>query len=287
LIHPGFSHPSIVQPFVAINRRVGPALLASLASHAAMIAVLLVVLRSGPPPRRPSASPPDVTIARLVWLNEPGPGGGGGGGGNRMNEPPRRAELPGRDAITVPASRPPNLETPRPTTRDQEPPPPMLNIPVVTLAASTESLPGAIDAPPGSPTLSQGPGTDGGSGTGTGSGDGPGRGPGLGNGQNGGVGGDVYRPGNDVTMPIEIHKGAPQYTTDAMRARVQGSIVVECVVQTNGACTNIRVTRSFDPAFGLDREAIKAAAQWQFRPGTRRGEPVPVLVSMEIAFALR
>jgi len=250
-----------------------------------MLAVLFVVLRSGPPPRRPSASPPNAAIARLVWLDEPGPGGGGGGGGNRMKEPPRRAELPGKNAITVPASKPPNLETPTPTTK--EPPPPMLNVPVAMLAASTDSLPGSIDAPPGPPTLSQGPGTDGGSGTGTGTGDGPGRGPGLGNGRNGGTGGDVYRPGNDVTMPIEIHKGTPQYTTDAMRARVQGSIVVECVVQTNGACTNIRVTRSFDPAFGLDREAIKAAAQWQFRPGTRRGEPVPVLVSMEIAFALR
>jgi len=101
------------------------------------------------------------------------------------------------------------------------------------------------------------------------------------------MGGDVYRPGNDVTMPIEIQKGTPRYTTDAMRARIQGSITVECVVQTNGVCTRIHVTRSFDPAFGLDQEAIKAAAQWRFRPGTRRGEPVPVLVTMEIAFALR
>ena len=90
-----------------------------------------------------------------------------------------------------------------------------------------------------------------------------------------------------MTQPVEIRKGTPQYTADAMRARIQGSIIVECVVQTNGVCTNIHVTRSFDPAFGLDQEAIKAAGQWRFRPGRRRGEPVPVLVSMEIAFALR
>jgi protein TonB len=88
-------------------------------------------------------------------------------------------------------------------------------------------------------------------------------------------------------MPTEIHKGLPQYTTEAMRARVQGAILVECVVETTGVCTNIRVKRSFDPAFGLDQEAIRAASQWRFRPGTRRGEPVPVLVTMEIAFALR
>jgi protein TonB len=90
-----------------------------------------------------------------------------------------------------------------------------------------------------------------------------------------------------VTLPIEIRKGTPQYTAEAMRARAQGSIMVECVVQTNGTCTNIRVKHSFNPAFGLDQEAIRAAGQWRFRPGMRRGEPVPVLVTMEIAFALR
>jgi outer membrane biosynthesis protein TonB len=37
----------------------------------------------------------------------------------------------------------------------------------------------------------------------------------------------------------------------------------------------------------LDQAAIDAAAQWRFRPGTRRGQAVPVLVTMEIAFALR
>jgi protein TonB len=94
-------------------------------------------------------------------------------------------------------------------------------------------------------------------------------------------------PGGDVTSPIEIRKGTPRYTTEAMRARAQGAIMVECVVQTTGECTNIRVTHSFNPTFGLDEEAIKAVAQWRFRPGTRRGAAVPVLVTMEIAFALR
>jgi periplasmic protein TonB len=90
-----------------------------------------------------------------------------------------------------------------------------------------------------------------------------------------------------VTAPTEVRRGTPQYTAAAMHARAQGIIVVECVVQTSGVCTNIRVRSSLNPAFGLDEEAIKAAAQWRFRPGTRRGEPVPVLVTMEIAFSLR
>jgi protein TonB len=97
----------------------------------------------------------------------------------------------------------------------------------------------------------------------------------------------MHRPGGDVSMPIEIRKGTPQYTPEAMRARAQGAITVECLVQTTGVCANIRVKHSFNPTFGLDEEAIKAAAQWRFRPGMRRGEPVAVLVTMEIAFVLR
>jgi protein TonB len=88
-------------------------------------------------------------------------------------------------------------------------------------------------------------------------------------------------------MPIELRKGMAQYTTEAIRARAQGAITVECVVQPSGVCTNIRVIHAFNPTFGLDQEAIKAAAQWRFRPGTRGGRPVAVLVTMEIAFSLR
>jgi len=144
-----------------------------------------------------------------------------------------------------------------------------------------------MDAPPAAPTPSQGPGKGGGAGSNIGGGDGPGRGRGFGDGLDAGTDGGVYQVGAGVTMPIELRKGMAQYTTEAMRARVQGAITVECVVQPNGVCTNIRVIRAFDPTFGLDQEAVKAAAQWRFRPGTRLGRPVPVLVTMEIAFALR
>jgi TonB family protein len=58
-------------------------------------------------------------------------------------------------------------------------------------------------------------------------------------------------------------------------------------VQPRGACSDIQVKLSFQPAFGLDEEAIKAAEQWRFRPGSRAGQPVPMLVTIEIAFALR
>jgi protein TonB len=195
--------------------------------------------------------------------------------------------MPGRDAITVPAAKPREPDFSKPATPEPDPVPQLI-IPVARQASAPDALTqiGAINALP-SLTPSQGPGEGSGAGTGRGPGDGPGAGAGLGPGRDRGTGGDAYQPGNGVTMPVEIKKGVPRYTTEAMRARIQGSIMVECVVDTTGACTNIRVRRSFDPAFGLDQEAINAAAQWRFRPGMRLGQAVPVVVTMEIAFALR
>ena len=53
---------------------------------------------------------PTGRTKNIVWLTQPGPGGGGGGGGNKMKEPPRKAELPGKDKITVPVDKAPDLE---------------------------------------------------------------------------------------------------------------------------------------------------------------------------------
>jgi TonB family protein len=55
----------------------------------------------------------------------------------------------------------------------------------------------------------------------------------------------------------------------------------------DGTIGNVQITKSLDSTFGLDQEAIKAAKQWRFKPGTRMGEPVPVLVTIELTFTLR
>ena len=268
-----------------IYRRLGPSLTASLAWHAIVLLIVFVVgpVKAGPHDQLAQVSP--STDARIVWLNQPGPGGGGGGGGNRMAAPPRAAEARGKDRTSVPVSKPPNLEAPQ---QPREPEPlRQITIPATSLAAAADSIPGAIEMPAVPSTRSQGPGVGGGAGTGTGPGDGPGTGPGLGPGRNGGAGGDVYRVGNGVTPPVEVRRATPRYTTAAMQARVQGAVIVECVVQINGTCTGVHVIRSLDPAHGLDQEAVNAAGQWRFRPGTRLGEPVPVLVTLEITFTIR
>ena len=55
----------------------------------------------------------------------------------------------------------------------------------------------------------------------------------------------------------------------------------------SGEVTDVKILRSLDPTFGLDQEAIKTTKQWRFLPGTRLGEPVAVIVSIELTFTLR
>lgn len=259
---------------------------ASSAIDAAVLALLVFVSRQHFSKQQElSVSAP---VKGLIWLSQPGPGGGGGGGGNRMKEPPRRAEAPGHDAVTVPVAKPPRLDQADakldPNPLDQ------LNIPAKTLASAIDSLPGLIETPPGPPTSSpssQGPGSGGGAGDGAGLGNGPGRGAGLGPGTGGGTGDGVYQPGNGVTMPVLLREVKPQYTSDAMRARLQGSVLLECVVRSDGSVGQVTIVRSLDSALGLDLEAIKAARQWRFRPSVRRGEPVASLVTIQLDFVLR
>jgi len=263
------------------EKRMGNALGASVISHGLLVLVVLLIVKLVPEPTQ-NAMLVDRTPHEIVWLAEPGLGGGGGGGGNQQKEPPKKAELPGKEKLTVPVVKPPD---PKPVEEVKPPEQPLMNIPAVTMSAAIEASPGLIESK--EDTTSQGTGTNGGAGTGSGTGIGNGQGSGLGEGSGGGTGGGVYRPGNGVDSPRLLRSVRPNYTAEAMRAKVQGVVRLEGVVLSDGSVGDVHITRSLDTIFGLDQEAIKAAKQFKFVPGTRFGEPVAVLVSFEIEFTLR
>ena len=259
------------------EKRLGGALGASVLSHVVFLALAMLIINLVPD-RMGEAVLPEVSAKDIVWLAEAGPGGGGGGG-NSMPDPPKVAELPGKDKITLPAVQPP-APTPEPPKVEQPPPlEPQMNIPAQTMAAGTITAPGVIESNGASDSVSTG--------SGSGTGAGAGQGSGLGEGSGGGTGGGVYRIGSGVESPRLVRSVRPNYTSEAMRAKVQGVVRLEGVVLPDGTVGDVRILRSLDPVFGLDEEAIKAAKQFRFTPGTRLGQPVSVLVSFEIEFTLR
>ena len=89
-----------------------------------------------------------------------------------------------------------------------------------------------------------------------------------------------------VTPPRLIREVKPQYTADAMRAKIQGNVFVDAVVEADGHVGAVRVARSLDGTFGLDEEAVKALKQWTFTPAIKDGVAVPVLVTVEMSFVV-
>ncbi len=284
-VHIEGDHPTDV-PFLfeKVQKRAFGAFGLSFVFNAGVIA-LAVVLGVSMTRTTTAADPKPYIPPDIIWVAEEGPGGGGGGGGNQMKEPPRKVELPGKDKLSVPAEKPKPLEVPRQIKPDSVPMPQIAQLDAKALAADATVFNGTFDGVPGG--TSQGPGTGGGAGTGTGTGMGPGNGSGIGPGYGGGTGGGAFRPGNGVTNPRLLTEFKPIYTAEAMRAKIQGTAVVECVVMPDGTVGDAQIVKSLDPTFGLDQEAVKAAQRWKFIPGTLKGQPVPVLVLIELTFTLR
>ena len=91
--------------------------------------------------------------------------------------------------------------------------------------------------------------------------------------------------GSGLTMPRVITEKKPQYTRDAMRAKVQGAVELQVVINPDGTVGQARVVKSLHP--DLDEQSMLAVKQWRFEPGMKDGKAVPVLVTIEMTFALR
>jgi TonB family protein len=93
------------------------------------------------------------------------------------------------------------------------------------------------------------------------------------------------RVGGDVKPPKAVYDPDPQYSEAARRAHYQGTVVLWLVVTADGSPTKIRVARRI--GMGLDEAAIVGVQRWHFQPATRNGQPVPVMVNVEVNFRLQ
>lgn len=206
-----------------------------------------------------------------IFIDQPKKGPGGGGGGRPKDpEPPRKVEIVAAKPVEPkPIPKPADVVTPQ------------ITVPISTPTAVV-TLPGALN--PIDATIGSGAG-----GGGRGTGIGTGSGSGIGEGSGGGFGGGAYNIGNGVSSPSLIREVKPNYTGDAMRAKLQGIVEMEAVVLADGTIdpNSIKITRSLDSTFGLDQQAVIAVKQWRFRPGLYKGQPVPVRVNVELTFTLR
>jgi TonB family protein len=97
--------------------------------------------------------------------------------------------------------------------------------------------------------------------------------------------GAPYKVGSGVSAPRVLQKSDPAYTKEASDAKIQGPVLLTLVVGSDGVARDIKVKQSLDP--GLDNNAIAAVQQWKFQPGTKDGQAVDVMATIEVNFRLK
>jgi TonB family protein len=75
-----------------------------------------------------------------------------------------------------------------------------------------------------------------------------------------------------------------KYPDTERENNIQGKVIVEFIVNTDGSLSDVSVARKVSP--GLDREAVKVAKMLHFKPGLRHGKPVRVIYLLPIFFRL-
>ena len=94
----------------------------------------------------------------------------------------------------------------------------------------------------------------------------------------------VYHVGNGVAAPVPISTPDPDYSDTARHAKFQATNVFSMVVDVNGRVTNLQILQ---PAgLGLDENSMQRLKTWTFHPATKDGQPVSVMVSVEVSFRL-
>lgn len=86
-----------------------------------------------------------------------------------------------------------------------------------------------------------------------------------------------------VGVPDCIYCPAPRYSGDARKAKVEGTVVLQVVITTDGRATNVKILK--DPGKGLGTQAVEAVRKWKFKPASGPdGKPVAVICPIEVSF---
>jgi TonB family protein len=276
-----------------------------------VLTALAIGLWSYTPPLLPAATSDDVADIVLLDLTPPivDPGGGskttlsgsgptrqsshgGGGGGDGDPNPAQTGKVPPPSPIPAAIPITPPVTPPALPVAGVDLDPALwkdLKAPVYGDPRSTSNIP---SKGPG-----EGEGIGGNRGTGIGDGDGPGVGPGKDGNTGGGFrqigccggppgeGRDGIFRGSEVDQRARLlSKPEPQYTEDARKNQISGTVMLRAVFSSSGEVVQIRALNTLP--FGLTERAIAAARQIRFVPAMKNGRPVSVYMQLEYNFNL-
>jgi protein TonB len=84
---------------------------------------------------------------------------------------------------------------------------------------------------------------------------------------------------------VRIYSPDPHYPEEARHARVQGVVILQTIINTDGNVTNVKVLKSLPS--GLTEAAVGAVSSWRFKPATLEGKPVAVYYLVTVSFSVQ
>ena len=92
------------------------------------------------------------------------------------------------------------------------------------------------------------------------------------------------RPGGDIREPVKVKHVPPVYPEIAIRARIQGRVVIDAVIGVDGV---VREARILSGVPLLNQAALDAVKQWRYTPTMLNNVPVPVIMTVTVQFNLQ
>ena len=92
------------------------------------------------------------------------------------------------------------------------------------------------------------------------------------------------RVGTGIRPPVKIAGSQPVYPPIAQSARVQGVVIIEATIGTDGHVVNAKLLRSIPL---LDQAALDAVRTWSYSPTLLNGIPVAVIMTVTVQFSLQ
>ena len=258
------SRPVAVVDRMADDRGYGGRMWA-LALHGVAILLIGAIVRAQVGLRTPVQPMVDVALSAPPKLPVRASAMAGGGGQHDLTPatkgaPPKFAEIP-----IVPPTAPPMVEAKirvEPAIEVQDD---------VKMASALPQI-GAANSPLVGMSMGNGRGS------GLGSGDGNGYGPGSG----GGMGGGLKHVGGGVSEPVVIYQVDPEFSEEARKAKAQGSVTVDLLVDEKGRPSHVHAVDGI--GMGLNEKAEEAVKQYRFKPAMENGKPVTVEMNVVVVF---
>ena len=93
----------------------------------------------------------------------------------------------------------------------------------------------------------------------------------------------IYRVGGQVKPPRLIKQVEPQYPLIAKKAHIGGVVVIDAVIDEHGNVTEAHAVSGPGLLFPA---ALEAVSQWKYEPTYLNGEPVPLMLEVNVTFHL-